>query len=259
MTFLVALLALLQEEDQFSIRLLHARPVVRTDSREYDAGVFSSALNLKDDAGLPDRSLVGGLEVETGAWRFSIFATRMEGDKTLGSPLTFEEEQFPAGTRVHTTFEAGWLEAVYRLKLEVGATDVVDLRALLAVNASRFRFSFRGGGTEAHEAHPALWPVPAAGIEGRLTLTDSLALAARFLTTRVRYVNPFHEDGGSDTRIVFNFIRAEAGIEWRPGGSWSLGVGIHRFTHYLRDTSVEDRHRVWFDSTSLALECGVAF
>src|SRR5688572_20194790 len=100
MPLLVALLALLQQEDQVSVRLLHAQPVVRTDSREYDAGSFSSALNLEDDAGLGGRALVGGLEFETGAWRFSIFATRMEGDKTLATPLTFEEEQFPAGSRI---------------------------------------------------------------------------------------------------------------------------------------------------------------
>lgn len=259
MTFLVALLSLLQADDQFSIRLLQARPVVRIDSREYDAGVFSSALNLEEDAGLPESALVGGLELETGAWRFSIFGARMEGEKTLASPLVFEEEQFPAGKRVHATFESGWLEAVYRLKLPVDSTNVLDVRALLAVNASRFSFTFKGGGTEAHEAHPALWPVPAVGIEGRLALTDSWALSARFLTTRVSYVNPFHQDGGTDSRIVFDFIRAEAGVEWRPAGAWSLGVGIHRFTNYLRDSSEEDRHRVWFDATSLAFALGVAF
>ncbi|HKS15829.1 MAG TPA: hypothetical protein VJU16_00800 [Planctomycetota bacterium] len=259
MHVLVVLLALVQHEDELSVRLLWARPVVRTDSREYDAGVFSSALHLQDDAGLPERALVGGLELETGAWRFSIFAARMEGDETLASPLAFEEEQFPAGVRLHTTFEAGWFEAVYRLKLPVDSTNVVDVRAILAVNASRFSFDFKGGGTEAHEAHPALWPVPAAGVEGRLALTRSLSMSARFLSTRVRYVNPFHEDGGSDSRIVFDFIRAEAGVEWSPGGGWSLGVGIHRFTNYLRDTSDEDRHRVWFDATSLAFEIAVEF
>lgn len=240
-------------------RLLWAWPVIRTDSREYDAGFFSGTLNLHDDAGIPDQALVGGLELELGDWRLSLFATRLEADRTLDEPLTFEEHQFPAGSRLHAAFESGWADVVYRLDLDVDPAKRADLRILVGASASKFRFDFKGDGMESHEGHPALWPVPVIGGEGRLALSDSLAVAGRLLATRIRYVNPFHHDGGTHSRVVFDMSRAELGIAWEPGKGWTLGAGLHRFTHYVRDTSGEDRHRVWFDSSAVAFDVTVTF
>jgi hypothetical protein len=240
-------------------RLLWAWPVIRTDSREYDAGVFSGTLNLHDDAGIADRALAGGLELELGDWRLSLVAMRLEADRTLDEPLAFEERQFPAGSSLHTIFEAGWVDVVYRLDLEVDPANRADLRILIGISATTFSFAFEGDGMESHEGHPALWPVPVLGGEGRLVLGDSLAVTGRLLVSRVKYVNPFHHDGGSPTRIVFDLSRAEIGFAYDLGRGWTLGAGLHRFTHYLRDTSREDRHRVWFDSGALAFEAAVAF
>ncbi|HKR56419.1 MAG TPA: hypothetical protein VJS20_08960 [Gemmatimonadales bacterium] len=242
-----------------SVRALWAHPVIRTDSREYDSGQFSGTLNLHDDADVPDRTLVGGLEVETESWRFTVFGVRLKGKKTLDHPLVFEEEQFDAGQRLATRFEGGWTDLVYRADLGFKSGDEAEARLLVGLTWCKFRFEFRSDGETAREGHPALWPVPVAGGEGRIRLFDSVDFSARVLATRIRYVNPFHADGGEDPTVVFDSVRAELGIEWKSGTGWSAGIGVHRFASYLRDTSPEDRHRVWFDAGSLAFELRASF
>ena len=240
-------------------RFLWAQPVIRTDSREHDAGISSGNLNLQDDADLPDRAPILGLELEWPRWRFSLFVLHLEGDRTLEDPFIFEEQQFDAGTRLHAEFEGGWLEAVYRADVGLTHGDSAGAQLLLGVTWAKYRFEFEGGDKTAGEGHPALWPAPAVGGEGRLRLLDSLDLKARVLVTRVTYVNPFHEDGGDDPKIVFDSLRAEIGVHWEATRGLALGLGIYQFSSYLRDSSAEDRHRVWFDATSISFDLGVSF
>jgi hypothetical protein len=247
------------ETTRLRARATWIHPVIRTDSREYDAGMFSSTLNLHDDAGVADRAWTGGLEFETGPWRIAAAATRIEGRKTLESPLIFEEHEFAAGRRLRTTFESGWIDAAYRFDCNGDASDALDLGLLAGISATKFRFEFDGGGQVAREGHSALWPVPAFGADARASLGEGFDLRARIFFTRLSITNPVHFDGSSHPRLVFAFARAGVDVEWKAGGGWSLGIGLSRFTHYLRDTSAEDRHRVWFDSGGLSFQAGLEF
>lgn len=262
---LLLLLPLLQSEavevDGWTVRLraLLARTVVKSDSREYDSGDFSGLINLHDDADLSRWMASGIVEVEDPRWRFSFTYSRATAERTLEEPLTFEEKTFPAGTRLHTTMEAAWLDGLYRLDLGIVSPGAGSLNLLLGLSAFKIFFDFEGNGTKAVEGHSELWPVPMLGTDGDWKLGDSFSLRGRILVSRFSYTNPFHHDGDDDPKLVLGFFRGELGGDWRLSKTWSIGAGLQGFIHRLRDTSEEDRHRVWFEGLGLYLELGAAF
>jgi hypothetical protein len=249
------------EEDGWTVRLraLMTRTLVKTDSREYDSGDFSGTLDLHDDTDLPRWTGSGTLELENPHWRFSLTYTRMRAEHTLEEPLTFEEITFPAGTQLHTEFAAGWMDALYRLDLGVASPDAGRLGLLLGVSAVRLFFDFEGNGAEAREGHSELWPVPAVGAEGGWNLGAGFSMRGRFLASRFAYENVLHPDGGSDPKVVLGFFRGELCFEWSLSDAWTISAGLQGFSHHLRDTSDEDRHRVWFEGLGGTLELAAAF
>jgi hypothetical protein len=248
------LLTSAQEEapsDRLAARFTWATLTLRTDSREYDVGLFSDTLNLQSDAGLPDHAPLPGLEAGLGSWRFALAATHLSSRKTLTVPLTFEEEVFAAGSTLKTTVRAAWLEAFYAVDVPADPSGTLDLKILLGLHAPKYKLILEEGGRDAREGHSALWPVPAVGGEARLSVAESIEVVGSLAATRVRYVNPFHSDGDSDPRVVYNFIRGRIELRWSFARSWDVSLGWTKFTHNLRDTSAEDRHRLWFDGDGL--------
>ena len=234
--------------------VLAVRPAVSYDTREYGPGVYSGAVDFKPGTDLPRWVPGAAFSLDLGSVRVDAGFVQTSVRLRLDRAVSYEEETFPEGETVDLEAQAGWLDAAYRVRVAGGEGRRAGLSALLGVDVPRVKLAIESGSASAREGFNALWPVPVAGLEAHAWLTDRLRIYGSLLGTRVRFTNPFKEDGGEPQHLEFTYFRLEAGIVLDLSASWSLTLGATRFFMDVTQSSrSDDKDRAMFSGDGLFL------
>ena len=226
--------------DGVSLRTIALRPRFQLTTREFDAGIISDKVNFGDLSNFERTAFTWEGALDVGAWTFSVTALHQESESRLDQDVTFEQFVFPAGSRAKSVAFFGSLEAYRRIELAGGAGETLQLTLLLGINFSKLYLMMRAGDHEASEGFSALWPLPAAGVEARVWLSDRLSVTASARGSRFRYTNPFQLDGGGSQDIRYLFGRFDAGLEWSLSRNLSLAAGYTGIDAFINAASAED-------------------
>lgn len=226
--------------DGISLRTIALRPRFQLTTREFDAGIISDKVNFGDQSDFDRTAFAWEGTLDVGAWTFSLMALHQESESRLDQDATFEQFTFPSGSRAKSVAFFGSFEAYHRIDLAGGAAETFQVSLLLGINFSKLYLMMRAGDHEGSEGFSALWPLPAAGLEARVWLSDRLSVTASARGTRFRYTNPFQLDGGDSQDIRFLFGRFDAGFEWTFSSTLSLTAGYTGIDAFINAASAED-------------------
>lgn len=226
--------------DGLTLRAIAFRPRMELTTREFDANLFGRKMNFGDLSGFERTAFGLDATLNAGSWMFSLTALIQQTETQLGEYVQFEQHGFQAGTHVESTSLFGTAEAYYRIGLAGGPTETLQLSLLAGVNFTKCYFGMKSDRATASEGFSALWPVPAAGLEARVWLSDRLAMNLSARGTRLRFDNPFQLDGGGSQDIRYLYGRFDAGLEWTLGERFSVSAGYTGIDAFIDDASAED-------------------
>lgn len=245
-------------DSAFRLSALILQPSVSYDTREYFPGNFSGDVDLNRRADLPRVAPGFAFSLELGPVRVDGGFVHMATRPVLDRELKYEEETFQPGEEVSVLAQAGWLDVAWRLKLAGG--DRGSISALLGVHAPRVKIDVENDRASAREGFNALWPVPALGVEANYWLTDRIRIHGALTGTRLRFSNPFHEDGGEPQRVAYTYLRVEAGVTADLSANWGLSVGYTSFSMDVTASSrLDDKDRAVFEAGGLYLALEARF
>lgn len=228
------------EGDGFTLRAHFLRSRFALETSEFDIASFSGPLDLHDVGGLSRHAV--GLEgvLDSGPLRFIVFGLHQHSRGVLDRDTTFEQHRFPAGAEAKTVAFFGSAEAYGRFDLQGGADGPFRLSLLIGIDASKFLISMSADERTASEGFSALWPVPAAGLEGRVQLGKQVAIRAGMRGSQVRFVNPYQLDAGSKQDVSYAVTRVESGVVWDATAGISLSIGYTSLRARVEISSPED-------------------
>lgn len=226
--------------DGLTFRTLFLRPRFELTTREFDVGMFSGTLNFGDVAGFNRTSAALEGRLDVGPWMFSATGLQQRRRSVLAEEATFEQHAFSAGSIVQGYAFFGTIEAFHRFELAGGPAKSFQVSLLIGLNWSKMFMRLSDDGREASEGFSALWPLPAAGVEARLSLSETLSITLSARGTRFRFSNPFQLDGGGSQDIRYLYGRFDAGFKWDLGGSFSVSAGYTGIDAFINAASAED-------------------
>jgi hypothetical protein len=226
--------------DGFSLRTIFLRPRWEMTTREFDINKFSGDMNFGDIADFERTTMAMEGRVDLGPWMFSATLIRQRRRTVLTEDMTFEQHTFAAGTIVEGEAYFGTIEGFYGLDLAGGPAETFQISLLFGITYAKLRMGIEGDNREGSEGFSALWPVPALGFEGRVSLSDRVALALSARGTRLRFENPFQIDAGGPQDIKFLYGRIDASLKFAVSDVISLETGYTGLDAFINNSSSED-------------------
>ncbi len=245
--------------DGFSLKALAIRPRWELTTREYDLGMFNGGMNFGDVADFHRTTAAFEARFDAVSWMFSATALRQHSRRALDDDIMFEQHLFPAGAVVKSVAFFGSFEAYHRFELSGGSRESFQVSLLLGLNFSKFLMLMRDDLRLASEGFSALWPLPAAGVEARVSLSERLSVALSARGTRFRFDNPYQLDGGGSQYIRFLFGRFDGGVEWTISEHFTVSAGYTGLDAYIDAASAEDRDTVNLKAGGIYFGAGLRF
>jgi hypothetical protein len=224
----------------FSIRTVALRPRWELATREFDVGAFSGEVNFGDMASFDRTTMALEATFDSGPWVITASAFQQRHRAVLDQDMTFEQHAFRAGTIVQGSAFFGTLDAFRRIDVAGGPEEPFHLSLLVGINISKIAMRLKDDTRVASEGFSALWPLPAVGVEARVSLSDQLSAVLSARGTRFRYTNPFQLDGGGSQDVRYLFGRFDASLQWALSGTFSVDAGYTGLDAYIEDASAED-------------------